>query len=822
MRRMSQAAAASLAALLAGALVAFDAAPARAAPPKESKPSGNATFAATVSPTRLAPGQSGVIQLVGTIKKGVHVYPESFKVKPREQAGVTYGKHKVTTKTKPYKDQYAPADEAPEQVWFDRIDIELPFTLTDAALPPLKVGADVTWSCCDEGQCYAPETTKDPALAEVLPPDGWVRPAGAPPVEVPADPAMAATASPAPPGPSEPPADSSMGPPPAPPVVASPDATAPAAAAPAELTLSSLAATVRVRATSSTITATFTPSEGYHLYAPGAKDAEPISLEGVDVPGTRWRAAAFPSFDGDEIHKPVDVTMAYELTDALSGDATFVVRWAGCSTTCEQPQEKRVALRREGGKPTGALGLFEVGKDKPVAPAPSPAAGTPVPPPAPATTSIAGLPAGQLFPEIKSAESDTIIDRWWKAWGYLIFLPLFGTGILLAFTPCVLPLIPITVSIIGGGSGDLSKGRMTFLLSCYVAGLSLTYGSLGLAAGLMGGGLAGAFQHPVALFVIAGIFLFLAFGMFGVIELQPPAWLQRLQGGAKGGSPVGAFLMGALGAVIASPCTGPVIAFMLVFIAQSGSVVMGFFMFLAVGLGMGAVLFAAGSLNMLARPGPWMVWVRYFFGIVLLGVALYYLADADKISPRVLFLLGGACAVLAAVLIQRHLIHKEGEESGAATKKAGVVAIATALATLVVALLTRPHEGALKWTDIDSSAKLVAEVAQSKKDGKPVVVDFWATWCPKCKSWDRAIEGNEALTKAFSKMTLLRVNLSNDDRPWEDGVREAVHAPQGTQPYLLFMNKDGEIIGDSRLADGPNPDHERKFVEILKTLGVVK
>ncbi len=778
-----------------------------AAAPPAPKENANLVFEAKATPTVVEPGKSGVVVVTGTIRKTVHVYPDKFKVTPKAADGVTYGKPEIKTKATDFKDVNFP-DEAPEKVWFDKVEIEIPFTVAETALYPLKVGADFKWSCCDEEQCYAPETTSVPVVAELPAPAGWVRPAGAPPVEP-------ATAPVAPPVPADPAME-----PGAPPPVA-PAAPAAPAIKPAELTLSDAAATVLVRATEADVTITFTPAEGYHLYPPGDKEGDPIVVKGVEDVGIRWRNIEYGLIEGKEIEAPFVVKMPYAVTEDAKTEPVFVVHWQGCNKEgrCAFPFERKLSIARK----DGALTLAEV-----VAPA-KPAV---TPNVEPAGASIEGclsggaIPAsGKLFAEIGNAEGETQVQKWWRELGLLMLGPVFLTGLLLAFTPCVLPLIPITVSIIGGTAGSKSRGRLTFLLGCYVAGLALAFGTLGLVASLTGGSMAAAFQSPIALWIIAGVFVVLAFGMFGVYELQPPAWMQRLQGGAAGGSPIGAFLLGAMGAVIASPCTGPVIAAMIVFTAQSGNVAFGFLMFLSLGLGMGSVLFAAGSLNLVAKPGPWMVWVRYGFGIVIIGVALYYLADARKISPRVLFVLGGVLALAAAVLLQRHLIAKEGEESGAATRKGIVAGVGVALATLVVALLTRPPntDSELKWIDVSSREQLCAEVRKASKEGKGVCVDFWANWCYYCKKYDEFIESRPDLRLGFEKIVRLRVNLSNAHPPWEDGVREALAVKRDQQPYLVFLTAKGEIVSEFRTEGPPKaPETEEKFTKILKAFGALK
>jgi len=393
-----------------------------------------------------------------------------------------------------------------------------------------------------------------------------------------------------------------------------------------------------------------------------------------------------------------------------------------------------------------------------------------------------------------------MVDSLWRRLGILILGPLFLGGILLAFTPCVLPIIPITVSIIGGGRADLTKSRLILLLSCYVLGLALAFGTMGIAAAKAGGSFAAAFQSPVALWAIAGVFVLLAFGMLGLYELQLPASLQRLQGGAKGGSVIGAFLLGAIAALIASPCTGPVIAGLVVFTAQSGNVLMGFLMFAAMGLGMGSVFFAAGSLNLVMKPGPWMVWVRYGFGVMLIGIAIYYLASSGKLGSVGVFATGFALAALAAFGIARHLVTKEGEETGAAATRGAQVAILLVLATGLVAFITRPPppwngragEGPITWTTVTSRAALVAEVDRAVREGKPTVVDIWAEWCHYCKSYDRVIDDSPQVKAGFQGLHRVRIDLT-EKVPAEEAMREGLGVKMNLQPILVFIDAQGRI-----------------------------
>ena len=445
--------------------------------------------------------------------------------------------------------------------------------------------------------------------------------------------------------------------------------------------------------------------------------------------------------------------------------------------------------------------------------------------PTPSATQVVAAPAGSaerglLFPVI-GGEEKSFVQEQWERLGLLILGPIFLFGLLLAFTPCVLPIIPITVSIIGGGRADLPKSRLTVLLVSYVLGLSCAFGSLGLVAAFTGASISAAFESPVAIWVIAGLFVLLSLGMFGIYELQPPARLQRFQGERKGGSIPAAFFFGALAAVIASPCTGPFIAAMLVFAAQAGNKVIGFLMFFTLGLGMGAVFFAAGALNFVMRPGPWMVWVRYVFGVLLVGAALYYLGNGRMVTPAVLVALGFAVAVLVALGIARHLVRREGEERGPATRRGAKAAALVAVVTLLVAFLTKPvafagFDGTVQkepWITLRDRAHLKAEVESAK--GHPVVVDTTADWCTYCHAWEALIASDPELRQAFSRMKRLQIDVTDDKRP---DLRTGIGA-KVAQPFFVFLDREGRIL--RRLDLGGNPD-KAEMVRRLQDLGLLE
>ncbi|MFV1960098.1 MAG: protein-disulfide reductase DsbD family protein, partial [Planctomycetota bacterium] len=301
-----------------------------------------------------------------------------------------------------------------------------------------------------------------------------------------------------------------------------------------------------------------------------------------------------------------------------------------------------------------------------------------------------------------------------------------------------------------------------------------------------------AFRIPAVIWGLAGLFLVLGAGMLGFFELQPPAWMERMRGGAarKGGTVVGTFLLGCLAALIASPCTGPFVVAMLTFVATTGSVAIGFLIFFALGLGMGAVFFAAGSLNLLARPGPWMVWVRNAFGIVLVGLALYYVANSELLLPPALFVVGFVLALLGWWGVTRHLARREGERPRVALTRGAIVAVLIAATTGLVAGITRPVPD-LGWTRLKDIPHLRAKVAEARAKGQPVLVDVWATWCFYCKEFDKVMEGDRDLRARVRKMMRLKIDVTGEDK--HEDLRRALGIPLEGQPRMVLIDAQGRI-----------------------------
>lgn len=526
------------------------------------------------------------------------------------------------------------------------------------------------------------------------------------------------------------------------------------------------------------VVVTFTPAFNHKMYGVGKDGNIAIGVKPVEADGVTWgkpTSDATPEFEiGAKIRIPVEreddvrelqVLVTFQACDAMIGackppvqDQPVTIRWPDADEPTPEPIAPTAAPTPED---TGGL-LFPV---------------------------VEGDSLEGKVPPVED-ESSLVQETVEKS-------PLLGMGLLfliglgLAFTPCVLPIIPITVSVITGGNADIPKKRLTSLLLMYVLGLSLAFASMGTFAAVAGGSLSAAFTMPAVQWGIALIFIALAFSMIGVYELQPPAWLMKLQGGAqkRSGSMIGAFLFGILGAIIASPCTAPAVAGLLIVTAKTGDVAIGFWLFFALGLGMGAVFFAAGALNFLMRPGPWMVYVRYTFGMLLFGAALYYLYSGGLISTTALWIMGLVIGGLAAYGVSWHLRTKEGEVPKTAHGRGLQVAVMWIAVTAFVAVIAAHESG--DWIYVKDREHLAQLVEEANAEGKPAVVDFWAEWCFYCKEYDKLIEGDEELKKLFTRVKKIKVDLTDDAERWD--IRHAVGLEAAAQPYMVFIDRKGRI-----------------------------
>ncbi len=409
--------------------------------------------------------------------------------------------------------------------------------------------------------------------------------------------------------------------------------------------------------------------------------------------------------------------------------------------------------------------------------------------------------------------------------GSNLFLALgifFAAGLGLAFTPCVLPMVPILSSIIVGQGSSVTRLRAFTLSLAYVLGMAFTYAALGVVVGLFGASmnLQAALQSPPVLIVFAIVFVLLAFSMFGFYELQlPQAWQNRvnaLSQHQRGGVHAGVAVMGSLSSLVVSPCLSAPLAGALIYLSSTGNAVLGGSALLALGLGMGVPLLLIGSsgAHLLPRAGAWMNSVKAVFGVLLLGVAVWllermipaqmtlllwailaigvgvYLGALD-FSPRQgwgqLWKATGAFTFVYGVLL---LI---GAASGANDPLAPLSGIAQATAQRGA---TEVHSNEVQWKRVRGVAALEAEIAAAEQAGKPVALDFYADWCIACKVMARNVFSEPAVAAQLGRFQLLQADVTAND-PLDQELLH--HFGLFGPPSMLFFGLDGREISALRM-----------------------
>ena len=387
----------------------------------------------------------------------------------------------------------------------------------------------------------------------------------------------------------------------------------------------------------------------------------------------------------------------------------------------------------------------------------------------------------------------------------LVLATFFGLGLLLAFTPCVLPMVPILSGIIAGQGSTVTTKRAFTLSLAYVLGMAVTNTLAGIAAAAAGQQVQALFQKPWIIVLFALFFVVMALSMFGLFTIQVPAALQSRLADAsnrrRAGTLGGVAAMGALSALIVSACVAPPLFAALAVIAQTGDLVRGGSVLFAMSLGMGVPLLAVGASagRLLPKAGAWMDTVKQFFGVLLLAVAVWMLA---RILPeRATLALWAVPALAGAWLLWRW---RAGAGAGAgiprgAARIAGLLLGAWALTMLVGAALggrdplapipqlERDAQG-LEFRAVKGTAGLDRELAAAAAAGRPVMLDFYADWCVSCKEMERDTFTDEAVKRSLAGAVLLKADVTANDAADQALLqRFGIFGP----PTIAFWSTDG-------------------------------
>jgi thiol:disulfide interchange protein DsbD len=530
----------------------------------------------------------------------------------------------------------------------------------------------------------------------------------------------------------------------------------------------------------------FLVTPGYYLYrhrmsfaVDTAAGPVAATLGAVDIPAGEWKEDEF--FGRQQVfHESMSVSVPVSRAPGGALELPLVVGLQGCAEAglCYPPEKRR----------------FKV-----MLPAATGSATAGPPPGAAARGAVGGASGGGTggFVSEQDRLAGLIRDGSLPA----VLATFFGLGLLLAFTPCVLPMVPILSGIIAGQGASATPRRSFTLSLAYVLGMAFTNTLAGIGAAAAGQQLQAFFQQTWIIVVFALLFVVLAASMFGLFTLQLPSALQtrltEASNSQRAGTLWGVAAMGALSALIVSACVAPPMFAALAVIAQTGDVARGGSALFAMSLGMGAPLLAVGASagQLLPRVGAWMEAVKEFFGVLMLGVAAWMLA---RVLPANLSLIAWAVPALALAWVLWRLRPRD-EAAEWLTRVAAVVAAAYGLALIAGSALGGRDPLApipqlarevktLEFRKIKGTAELDKELAAAAMTGRPVMLDFYADWCVSCKEMERYTFTDPGVQKALAGALLLKADVTaNDEADQALLKRFGIFGP----PTIAFWGPDG-------------------------------
>jgi thiol:disulfide interchange protein DsbD len=413
------------------------------------------------------------------------------------------------------------------------------------------------------------------------------------------------------------------------------------------------------------------------------------------------------------------------------------------------------------------------------------------------------------------AASDLSLGSLLAEGSLLAFAAAFAGGVATSLTPCVYPLIPITVSIFGARKAG--RREAVALSGLYVLGIAAMYSALGVGAALTGAAFGSVMGNPWVVGFVALVLAAMAASMFGAFELSLPASWQARLSGVGGAGRAGAFAMGLVSGIIAAPCTGPVLAAALTFVAAKGSVAFGFGIMFVYALGMGLLFFLIGAFSIsLPKSGPWMETVKSVFGVALLAAAGVFLKDAlpgakglFSAAREAAFVAAGAAAlgVLAGALagsFHAPARARLAKGLGVALLVGGIVYAAGAAGARDRA---RQAEG-FAWLGSYPDA-----IALARAEGRPVIIDFWAEWCVACKELDRVAWADPRVRANASRFVAVKLDGTHGSPEFE-AVTEA-YAIAG-MPTVIFLDAQGREVPD-RVVGAISADEMLEKLDAVET-----
>lgn len=566
---------------------------------------------------------------------------------------------------------------------------------------------------------------------------------------------------------------------------------------------------VKVRDANSLI-AEFQPAQGYYLYRDritfSIDPASGMQVAGVELP--KGENKQDPTFGYVEVfHYPFTAIVSMKRTAEAATSGRLRFNYQGCSDSgvCYPPIDRTFDFVLPATVAAASIGAVTPDMTGRV--------------PDGAAITAARSPLGWLDLDRSAALFEAGSSTWVVA-GFFVF------GLLLSLTPCVWPMFPILSGIIAGQGSSLGKNRAFCLSASYVLGMAITYAIMGVAAGLSGSMLATALQTPWALAAMAALFVVLALSMFGLYELQLPAWLQsRLTGNASGRrSAAGIFGMGAVSALIVGPCIAAPLAGALLYIGQTRDVVLGAAALFAMALGKGVPLLVIGTSlgTLLPRSGPWMQSVKNLLGVLLLAGAVWILSPYLP-GPVTMAAAGVILIVYGVYLRAIDPLPPEAQGFTRVGRGAGLIALLVGAIYLVGAFsgsrdFLQPLAGLHGSAQQEIQASIQFERVKSVEEfdarlqnaaGRYVMLDFYADWCVSCKEMEHFTFTDPSVKAKLRDVTLLQADVTANSA---DDKRLLARFGLFGPPGILFFDKSGQEIKGRRVIGFMNAE---KFSRVL-------
>lgn len=550
--------------------------------------------------------------------------------------------------------------------------------------------------------------------------------------------------------------------------------------------------------TASSFIANFQIAEGHYLY----RDKVKITVDDTDVQAGALQLPAGDSKD-DPIfnqilyvfHHDIKAVLPFRYMGNGDKDVVFKIQYQGCSEIagiCYPPQTKTITTILSAASASAAM-------DQSLA-----------------------VTASTDSPQV--SEQDKMSDALRSGNTWFTLLAFFVAGLLLAFTPCVFPMIPILMGIIVG-QGETQNVKKTFTLSLvYVMAMATTYTIVGILVGLSGENIQAWFQNPWIIGSFVAIFVALAFSMFGFYELQMPASIQtrltQISHNQRGGTLLGTAIMGFLSALIVGPCVTAPLVGALIYIAETGDAVLGGMALFSLSMGMGAplLLLGASAGKILPKAGAWMETTKAVFGVMLLALGIWLL---ERVAPpSATMALWAALFVISAIYLGALTTLNKGDSGWHKLWKGlGIVLLIYGIAIFIGMMagnrsIFQPLQGLgssatstsmqstsnlqsshLNFKQIKGIDGLNAALAEAKTQNKAVMLDFYADWCVSCKEMEALTFSDPAVKQALAGVVLLQADVTpNDDKDRALYKHFGIIGP----PSIMFFNRDGKELRNFR------------------------